>query len=397
MKIIERNYLETLKKVMGTPDIKIITGVRRSGKSVLLKCFKEYAAQEIKDVNIIHVDYNKLRFEDLQEYHRLHDYVEEHYLEGQKNLLLIDEVQLCSGFETAINSLHASMKYDIYITGSNAFLMSNDLATLFTGRAFPVEVFPFSFREFLKYYGDDQDRYEMLDRYLQEGGFAGSYIYDDLPEKYRYIAEIYNTMIIRDIEQKHNIQNIPVLQKVGDYLLNNIGNLITGRNITNVLNSDKQDTNNKTIGTYLNYLCEAFAFYKVKRYDINGKMYLHSQDKYYLCDHTLKYAKLGQKNIDLGSAYENIVAIELLRRGYEVYVGMLRGKEIDFVALKQDEKIYIQVSYDIAEKSTFECEVAPLLDVRDAYPKLLIARTRQPERQYEGIRILDLADWLAEQ
>ena len=397
MKTLNRNYLETLKKVMGTPDIKVITGVRRCGKSTLLTTFEEYIAKEITDANIIHINFNLVDFEFLQEYHKLHSYIEERYLEGKQNFVFIDEVQLCDGFEKAINSLHATGKYDIYITGSNAFLLSSDLATLFTGRVFPVEVYPFSFAEYLEYHGEDTftDQYAAFDQYLKDGGFAGSYIYDDEPEKYRYLANVYDTLIMQDIQQKYNIQNIPVLHKVSDFLLDNISRLTTGRNIANTLSSDHLETNHKTVGTYLGYFCNAFAFYKVKRYDIEGKNYLHSQDKYYLCDHTIKFAKLGTKNINYGSIYENIAAIELLRRGYEIYVGTLGDKEVDFIAKRGDDKFYIQVSYDITNEATFKREVEPLLAIKDAYPKILIARTRQPEQQYEGVKIFDLADWLA--
>lgn len=397
MKIIQRNYLEILKQVMGTPDIKVITGVRRSGKSVLLRSFEEYVVQKITDANIIHIDFNNIEFEFLQDYHALHEYVEKKYAAGHRNVLLIDEIQMCDGFEKAINSLHNSMKYDIYLTGSNAFLLSSDLATLFTGRVFPVEVFPFSFKEFLEYYegrAGYTDKYEAFDRYVLEGGFAGSYIYDDRFEKYRYLTNVYDTLIIRDIEQKYRIQNTGVLNRMSEYLLDNIARFTTGRAITDTLNSDRQETNNKTVGNYLEYLCNAFAFYKVRRYDIAGKAYLHSQDKYYLCDQALKYAKLGTKNLDYGSMYENIVVIELLRRGYEVYVGVMRGREVDFVAMRRDEKIYIQVAYDITNEQTFARETGSLLQIRDAYPKYIVARTRQPEYSYEGVKIVDIADWL---
>lgn len=394
MKIISRPQLDTLKKVMGTSDIKIITGVRRSGKSTLLKLFVEYIAKAITDANIIHIDFNDISYEQLREYHALHDYIESRYLDNHRNFILIDEVQMCKGFELAINSLHASDKYDIYITGSNAFLLNNDLATLFAGRVFPIEVYPFSFQEYLTYERDVGDQYQMFDRYLTDGGFAGSYVYDDLPEKYRYISEIYNTMIIRDIEQKYSVENPLILREIGDFLMDNISRLTTANAIANTLNSSKQSTNNKTVGTYIDYLCKAFALYKVKRYDIEGKNYLRSQDKYYLVDHTLRYAKLGTKDLNAGSTYENIVAIELLRRGYELYVGTMRNHKIDFVAEKQGAKIYIQVSYDISDEATFTRETSSLLSIKDAYPKVLIARTRQPEYQHEGIRIIDIADWL---
>ena len=394
MKYINRLELETLKKVAGTPDIKVITGVRRSGKSTLLRLFVEYLADKFTDANIIQIDFNSIDFENLREYHALNDYVESHYLENHQNFVLIDEVQMCPKFELAINSLHASGKYDIYLTGSNAFLLGSDLATLFAGRVFPIELFPFSFKEYLDYHKDTGDQYQMFDRFLVDGGFAGSYIYDDLPEKSRYISEIYNTMIIRDIEQKYNIENLPVLKAIGDLLMDNVARLTTANNITNVLNAARHATNNKTVSNYLEYFCRAFAFYKVKRYDIEGKNYLRFQDKYYLVDHTIRYAKLGTKNMNAGSIYENIVAMELFRRGYEVYVGTLRDKEVDFVAIKNGEKTYIQVSYDISEESTFSREVSALLSIKDAYAKILIARTRQQEYQYEGVRILDIADWL---
>ena len=394
MKYINRSELETLKKVVGTSDIKVITGVRRSGKSTLLKLFVEYIAREFTDANIIQIDFNSIDFENLREHHALNDYIESRFLKDHRNFVLIDEIQMCPNFEITINSLHASGKYDIYITGSNAFLLGSDLATLFAGRVFPIELFPFSFKEYLDYQKDTGDQYQMFDRYLVDGGFAGSYIYDDLPEKSRYISEIYNTMIIRDIEQKYNVENSPVLKAIGDLLMDNVSRLTNANNIANVLNSSKQSTNNKTVSNYLEYFCRAFAFYKVKRYDIEGKNYLRSQDKYYLVDHTIRYAKLGTKNMNAGNIYENIVAMELLRRGYEVYVGMLREKEVDFVAIKNGEKIYIQVSYDISEEGTFSREVSPLLSIKDAYPKVLIARTRQQEYQYEGVRILDIADFL---
>lgn len=396
MKYINRTQLDTLKKVMNTPDIKVITGVRRSGKSTLLSLFIEYLAKNITDANIIRIDFSSIDFEHLREYHALHDFIESRYLPERQNFVLIDEVQMCPDFELAINSLHASAKYDIYITGSNAFLLGSDLSTLFAGRVFPIEVFPFSFKEYLDYMRDTGDQYRMFDQYLVDGGFAGSYIYNDLPEKNRYISEIYNTMILRDIEQKYGVENIPILKEVGDFLMDNISRLTTANNITNILNSSNQKANNKTVGNYLDYFCKAFAFYKVKRYDIEGKNYLRSQDKYYLVDHTIRYAKLGTKNMNVGSVYENIVAMELLRRGYEVYVGAMREKEIDFIAIKQGAKTYIQVSYDISDKDTFDRETNSLLSIKDAYPKILIARTRQAEYQHEGIRILDIADWLLE-
>lgn len=395
MKLIERNvYLEKMINVIGTPDIKVITGVRRSGKSKLLEAFKDYVEETCTDVNIIHINYNLTKFEEFKDYHVLNDHIEKSYKKGVENFVLIDEVQMCPNFELAINNIHALEKFDIYITGSNAFLLSSDLATLFTGRTFEIKVYPFSFKEFLRYY-DLTDNYTAFDRYLKEGGMAGSYLYKDQEAKYDYIADVFDTLIVRDIRQKYKIRNPILMNRIVDFLMDNVSNLTSARNIADSLTNQKNKINHKTVGNYIEYLCNAFAFYKLRRYDIQGKKYLASSDKYYLSDHTFRYAKLGTRNMNRGRTIENIVAVELLRRGYEVYVGILYKKEIDFVALRRNEKIYIQVSDDISEEKTFEREVSSLLQIRDAYPKMLIARTRCEEYQYEGIHVVDVADWLA--
>lgn len=396
MKLIERSeYLNKVINVIGTPDIKVITGVRRSGKSKLLEAFKKYVFDNIDDANIIHINFNLTKFEELKEYHKLNDYIEEKYIEGKENFVLIDEVQMCPNFELTINSIHASEQYDIYITGSNAFLLSSDLATLFTGRTIEIKVFPFSFSEYLKYHSYT-DVYSAFDKYIKEGGMAGSYVYKDEEQRYDYIKNVFETLIVRDIHTKYKIRNNTLMDRIVDFLMDNISNLTSARNIADTLNSNKDKINHKTVGNYLTYLCNAFAFYKFRRYDIKGKKYLSSNDKYYLSDHTFRYAKLGTKNLDYGRVLENIIAIELLRRGYEVYVGVLYKKEIDFVAIKRNEKIYIQVSDDISREETFKREVSPLLSIKDAYPKMVIARTRHEDYQYEGIKITDIANWLAQ-
>ena len=392
---IRRKYLDDIIRTIGTEDIKVITGVRRSGKSFLLDDFKKYVIENVKDASIISFDLSSLKYEELREYHALNDYVEKHYVNNKRNFLFIDEVQMCKGFELALNSLHASRKYDIYITGSNAFLAGSDLATLFVGRTYTIEVYPFSFAEFMRYF-NYQDGYEAFDKYVREGGMSGSYEYQTLEDKYGYLRETYDTLIVRDIEEKHGVKNVAVMDRLSDFLMDNASKPTSTRNITNTLISNKIEASNKTIAEYVKYLCEAYAFYKVRRYDIKGKRYLTSTDKYYLSDHAFRYAKLGTKVANFGDTYENIVAIELMRRGYEVYVGAMRNSEIDFVAIKDGEKLYIQVSYLIIERETMEREVAPLINIPGGYQKLLIAGTRQSEMQYEGIRIVDIADWLLE-
>lgn len=397
MKIIKRKYLQDIIDTMGTPDIKVITGVRRSGKSELLRMFINYVKEKDGKSNIIYIDFNLDKFDNLKEYKKLIDYVEDRYDSKMNNYIIIDEVQMCNDFEKAINNFHAESKYDIYITGSNAFLLSSDLATLFTGRTYSIEVYPFSYKEFLEYY-DINNNEENFDRYVLEGGFSGSYLYKEIEKKYNYIRDVYKTMIVRDIVQRNKIQNTPLLDSISNFLIDNISRITSYRSVTDTLNTNKADTNDKTVGAYIKYLCEAFAFYKVRRYDVQGKKYLSTQDKYYLSDHAVKYASQGTKNMNYGNIYENIVAMELLRRGYEVYVGVLYEKEIDFVAMKRNEKIYIQVSDDIGndfDNDTFKREVDSLLKIKDAYPKILIARTKHDDYQYEGIQIIDIANWLS--
>lgn len=394
MKLIERTqYLDKLRNVIGTPDIKVITGVRRSGKSKLLEAFRDHLKREHPTANIIHINFNLPEYDALLTFSALYDYVKSHYKPDVENFVLIDEVQMCEGFERAINGLHASEQFDLYITGSNAFLLSSDLATLFTGRTFEIKVFPFSFREYMAYY-EYSDPYQAFGKYLLEGGMSGSYLYRDQEAKYDYIADVFNTLIIRDIRQKYRIRNVQLLDRIAEFLMDNVSNLSSARSISDTLTSKKETINHKTVGKYIEYLCNAFTFYKVRRYDIQGKKYLSSNEKYYLSDHAFRYAKLGTKNMDYGRILENIVAVELLRRGYEVYVGVLHQKEIDFVAIKRNEKLYVQVSDSITDDKTFHREVDPLLKIQDAYPKMLIARTGHDDYQYEGVQIVDIANWL---
>lgn len=395
MKLINRaSYMDTLTSLIGVPDIKVITGIRRSGKSKLLESLRDFIEATLPNSNVIHINYNLDEFEGLLEYHELLAYVKEHRREGVQNFLLIDEVQMCNGFERAINSLHASEQYDIFITGSNAFLLSSDLSTLFTGRTFEIEVFPFSFEEY-RLYNDGGEADRGFDEYVHIGGMSGSYPYRTQEQRYQYLSDVFKTLIVRDIVQRHGVRNESALLRIADYMMDNISNITSVRNITDALNADGLKITNKTVGTYMGYLCDAFAFYKVRRYDIRGKKYLKSGEKYYLADHAFKYALLGTRDMDWGRVYENMVAIELLRRGYEVYVGVLYKKEIDFVAIKRSEKLYIQVSDDISSEKTFEREISPLLKIGDAYPKMILARTHHETTDRDGVQIVDLARWLA--
>ena len=382
MKIIERKkYLDRLIRLKDTPDIKIITGLRRSGKSELVRAYMELIRTN-EDTNIIYVDFADLKFDDLKTYKELYNFCEGQYIDGKTNVIVVDEVQMCEKFELAINSLYNSRKYDIYITGSNAFLLSSDLST------------PFSFSEYCEYYGYDSNTTNVLDSYVMNGGLSGAYVYSEKEDQASYIKDVYTTIVKRDLVDKYGIKEEALLDSLTDYMMDNISNLTSASKISNVFKQNKVETNHITIGNYMKYLCSAFMFYKVKRYDIRGKKYLETSDKYYLSDLGFRYAMLGTRNMDYGRAYENIVAIELLRRGYEIYVGKLYQKEIDFVAMKQNEKLYIQVSDNISDSDTLERELSPLRAIKDAYPKILIANTKHDDYDIEGIKVLDLTNWL---
>lgn len=398
MKTITRTkYLDRIIELKDTPDIKIITGIRRSGKSKLMQAYMEYLKSYFDDIHIIFIDFMDLAYEEIKEYHALHTYVEEHYQAEKKNYLFVDEVQMCPKFELAINSLYSKGKYDIYITGSNAFLLSADLATLFTGRYMEIHVFPFSFQEYCQYYDEGKDKDQLFDDYVVKGGLAGSYAYRTEKDRINYIKEVYETIVTRDLVQKYALPDTLVLQCLSEFLIDNISNLTSPNKVSQILTENKTMTNHVTVGKYIKFLCNAFIFYDVKRYDIRGKKYLESSEKFYLCDVGIRYAILGNRNMDYGRVYENMVCIELLRRGYDVYVGKLYQKEIDFVAQRGSEKIYIQVSDNITGQETFERECSPLLQIRDAYPKIIIARTKHPMYSYEGIEIYDIAEWLLQE
>ncbi|MCF0115204.1 MAG: ATP-binding protein [Erysipelotrichaceae bacterium] len=398
LEFIQReNYLNQLIVLRNTPDIKVVTGIRRSGKSVLIEQFSDWLKENETDVNLVLIKLQDLDYEELLEYKKLHQYAVDNYIEGKHNVLIIDEVQLCENFEKVINSLHSKRIYDIYITGSNAFLLSSDLATLFTGRTMEVKVFPFSFKEYISYYQPTDYIEEQFDRYVREGGMAGSYVYSSDKLKYDYIKDVYDTIMLKDLVKKYGIRNIEEANKISSYLMDNVSNILSSTSVCETLNRNGSTITNKTVDKYITLLCRAFLFYEAKAYNLKGKRYLEGKKKYYLCDTGIRYAVNGTRNMDFGRVYENIVFIELLRRGYDVYVGKLYQKEIDFVAQRGSEKLYIQVSDNISNPDTFEREYSPLLAIKDAYPKMILARTRHEDYDYQGIVIKNIANWLLEE
>ena len=390
MRIIDRNnYLERLMNVKNTSEIKIITGIRRSGKSELLKSFIKHIKEE-RNTNIIYIDFGNLKFDKLNTYNALNDYVLDNYKKGFLNYLFIDEVQLCEGFEKAVNSFHNSKLFDIYITGSNAFLLSSDLATYFTGRYIDIPIFPFSYKEFCKYFNCTNGG--IFDDYLIKGGLAGSYQFKTEEDRTNYIKNIYETIVKRDISEKYKADNYYLMDNINNYLMDNIGNYTSPNKISNNLSANDVNSNHVSCGRYIEHLCNSFLFYRASRYDLKGRKYLQTIYKYYLSDLGFRYAMLGRRNIDYGRAYENIVYLELLRQGFDLYIGKLYSKEVDFIALKQNNKFYVQVCADISNEETLKREISVLQSIKDSYPKILISRTNQPEYDIEGIVVKDIEE-----
>ena len=395
MKIIQRmSYISQLESVKNIPDIKVITGIRRSGKSKLLDAFSSLISKE-DNSNVVRINLNQKQYKKLLNADNLYEYIEKQHVAGRDNYLFIDEIQLCDDFEQVINSIYDEELYDIYLTGSNAFLLSSDLATLFGGRVFEINMFPFSFSEYLNYY-PSKNVDDAFEDYYKKGGMSGSYLYKNENDAKKYVEGIYKATIVKDIVQKYKVDNEDLLIMIANFLMDNIGSTTSIRNVASKLTSNTYKTNDKTVGSYIQYLCRSFMFYPMQRFDIKGKKYLESDKKYYLADLSFRFAELGTKFTDYGHLYENMVAIELLRRGYEGYVGKLYTKEIDFVAKKDGITHYIQVSDDISREETFKREISPLLSIKDAFPKMIIARTKHEEMQQDGVRIVDIARWLAE-
>lgn len=388
-----KEYLEKLKKLKDKQIIKVVTGVRRCGKSTLLKQFKDYLMNEcsVTQEQIIFINFEDLAYEHLLDYKALYQYITERLCENKKNYIFLDEIQAVSNFQKTVDSLFIKDNVDLYITGSNAHLLSGELATLLSGRYVEISILPLSFAEYYELVGGNKR--DAWQNYFKCGGFpyAANLEEDDI--RTDYLRGIYHTVLLKDIVARKKVQDVMLLESVVKFLFDNIGNIVSSKKISDSLVSNGRKTTSATIENYIEALTESFILYKTNRYDVKGKQHLKSLEKYYLVDVGLRRLILGDKNADIGHILENIVYLELIRRGYKVAIGKIGDLEIDFIAEYNGEKIYYQVAASVLSPETFSREIAPLQKVTDNYPKFIISMDEISINE-EGIKQINIIDFL---
>ena len=398
-KLIARtSYLDSLKKQRDKQVIKVITGIRRCGKSTLLQMYQDYLlSSDVTTAQITAVNLEFVEFAALNHYAALYEYVNKRLLSDKMNYVFIDEVQMCTDFQRAVDGLFVKNNVDIYITGSNAYMLSGELATLLSGRFITIEMLPLSFGEYVLGI-PDTDMQKAFRDYMRFGGFPLTLQYNRDEELiHQYIDGVYNTILKKDIVQRYKIQDVTILEDVIRFLFDNIGNITTAKKISDTLTSGGRKISQPTVENYLKALCDSFIIYQINRYDIKGKQYLKTLSKYYLADLGLRNYLLGYKNVDTGHILENIVYFELRRRRYKVYLGKAGNSEIDFVALKQNETLYVQVTDNVRDPLTLERVLAPLRSAKDFHPRLLITNDHDFNASYDGIKSINIVDFLLEQ
>lgn len=398
--MINRNsYLEKILKYQNMPIIKVLVGMRRTGKSTLLRQLHQHLLDEGIDAdNIIYMNFELLEFASLGDYQHLHSYIQDRMYGKEHVYLLLDEIQIIEHWEKSINSLFAEGNSDIYLTGSNAGMLSSELSTLLSGRYVEIPILPFSFSEYLSFKPETKGNLDVaFQQYLKYGGMP---ITPSLPDDEEIISNvlcgIYNTVLVKDVIQRNNVRVADLLERIVRFLADNIGNPISTSKISGYLTSQNRKTTAATVDSYLNMLEKAFIFYRANRYDIKGKMYLKTQEKFYIVDPGIRNMLLGFSGRDYGHILENLVYFELIRRGYKVGVGKIGSLEVDFIATKPTETKYFQVSASVLDEKTLERELAPLRKIPDHYDKILLTMDRTYITDYNGIKQLNIVDFLSD-
>ena len=394
-------YLSQLIQYKDKPLIKVITGIRRCGKSTLLSLFSNHLIDTgVPKENIIRMNFESFEFDHISDYKQMHRYIKERLLnDNQKHYLLLDEVQIIASWEKAVNSFLVDANVDIYITGSNAYLLSSELSTLLSGRYVEIKMLPLSFKEYLDFIdSSDQDKLqEHFSLYLKYGGLPTVVKLLENPDTIGpFLEGIYNTVLMKDVIERNNIRDSALLESILKFIAANVGNIVSTNKMSDYLNSSGRKTTGETIDNYLKMLENAYIVYKANRYDLKGKMFLKTLEKYYLVDMGIRNQLTGLRDTDYGHMLENIVYLELIRRGYEVKVGKIGPVEVGFVATKSTEKYYYQVSATILDEQTLERELRPLQAIKDNYPKVILTMDKPVFDDYSGVRIQNILDFLLE-
>lgn len=389
-------YMDFLVRYRDKQIIKVISGIRRCGKSTLFELFKEYLfSQGVDSSQIISINFEDISFEDLNDYKKLHEYIINRLCSNKMTYVFLDEIQHVNHFEKAVDSLHIRDNVDIYLTGSNAYFMSGELATLLSGRYIEIRMLPLSFKEFCLSTSESLSLSDKYQRYITQGSFPYTLQFNrnekDINE---YLRGLYNTIILKDIVARYNINDVLMLESVIKFIFNNIGSRLSSSKISNTMTSSGRKIDSKTVEKYLNGLLDSLIIYQAKRYNIKGKQYLRLQEKYYLVDLGLRHMLIGGKGLDVGHILENVIYLELIRRGYEVYVGQTDSNEVDFVAMNSDGNLYVQVAATVRDSSTFNREIKPLQSINDNYPKLILSLDEDPDADYDGIKRVNALKWL---
>lgn len=397
--ILRPTYINKIVPFIDKPQIKVITGIRRSGKSVVLQLIKEeLIKRKVTEQQIININFESFNYSDLTQAQNLYEYVKNKIIDKQKYYLLLDEIQEVAMWEKAINSFMVDFNVDIYITGSNSHLLSSELATYLAGRYVEIPVYTLSYLEFLEFrnhYFNDNDSANLFVHYLRFGGFPVIHTNNYTVENaYKVVYDIYSSIILRDTIQRYKIREVELLERVIKYAFDNIGKTFSGKNITDYFKSQHRKVDINTIYNYLKALEGAFILYRVSRYDIKGKEILKTQEKFYISDVSIIYALMGYRDRMISEILENIVFLELKRRGYNIYVGKLDNVEIDFVAEKQNERIYVQVAYKLESEQTIKREFGNLLAINDQYPKYVVTMDEFWKDSIDGVKHLYITDFL---
>lgn len=397
--IPRKQYLDTLIRLKDKQLIKIVTGIRRCGKSTLFDLYEEYLLNNgVKKENIIRINFESPQFIELWDWLALYRFIKERIQANTMNYILLDEIQNVPDFQRAVDGLFILDNCDVYITGSNAYLLSGELATLLSGRFIEIKMLPLSFKEYLSAFTENQDRATQFRRFIQFGSFPYVLWLEEEQDIQAYLEGIYTTVILKDVLTRKKIADPDMLQRVVKFLADNIGSPISATSIANTLTSHQRKISFHTVENYLAALMDSFIFYRVQRYDIKGKQHLSTGAKYYLCDVGLRYYMLGTKPGDFGHILENIVYLELVRRGNEVYVGKVNDTEIDFIAIHKGEKSYYQVAYTVMELDgndrILQRELRPLQLCKDNNQKFLLTMDNVPPVSHDGIKQCYVLDWL---